>query len=39
MAKASWVQKRGKVRNPYYGPKMLDCGEVVGGDGHGDHKH
>jgi Cu(I)/Ag(I) efflux system membrane fusion protein len=39
MAKASWVQKRGKVRNPYYGPEMLDCGEVVGGDSHEDHKH
>ena len=39
MAKASWVQKHGKVRNPYYGPKMLDCGDVVGGDSHDDHKH
>jgi len=39
MAKASWVQKHGKVRNPYYGPKMLDCGEVVGGDSHEDLKH
>ena len=33
MAKGSWVQKRGKVSNPYYGPKMLKCGEIVGGDG------
>jgi len=33
MAKGSWVQKRGKKSNPYYGPKMLECGEVVGGDG------
>jgi len=33
MAKGSWVQKRGKVSNPYYGPKMLECGEIVGGDG------
>jgi Cu(I)/Ag(I) efflux system membrane fusion protein len=32
MAKASWVQKHGKIRNPYYGPKMLECGEIVGGD-------
>jgi Cu(I)/Ag(I) efflux system membrane fusion protein len=32
MAKGSWVQKRGKKSNPYYGPKMLECGEVVGGD-------
>ncbi len=39
MAKASWVQKHGKVRNPYYGPKMLDCGDVVGSDSHEDHKH
>jgi len=39
MVKASWVQKRGEVRNPYYGPKMLDCGEVVGGGSHDDHKH
>lgn len=37
--KASWVQKRGEVRNPYYGPKMLDCGEVVGGGSHDDYKH
>lgn len=39
MAKASWVQKHGNVRNPYYGPKMLDCGEVVGGENHAAHKH
>jgi Cu(I)/Ag(I) efflux system membrane fusion protein len=39
MAKGSWVQKHGKLRNPYYGPKMLDCGEVVGGDSHESHKH
>ncbi|MBW2586402.1 MAG: DUF3347 domain-containing protein, partial [Deltaproteobacteria bacterium] len=25
MAKGSWVQKRGKKSNPYYGPKMLEC--------------
>ncbi|MBT8464911.1 MAG: DUF3347 domain-containing protein [Deltaproteobacteria bacterium] len=39
MAKASWVQKHGKVRNPYYGPKMLDCGEIVGGANHASHAH
>ena len=33
MAKGSWVQKHGKVSNPYYGPKMLECGDVVGGTG------
>ena len=38
MAKASWVQKQGKVRNPYYGPEMLECGQVVGGDSHEDPK-
>lgn len=39
MARVSWVQKQGKVRNPYYGPKMLECGEVVGGDSHEEPKH
>lgn len=39
MAKASWVQRHGKIRNPYYGAKMLDCGEVVGGDRHQGHEH
>ena len=39
MANASWVQRHGKVRNPYYGPEMLDCGEVVGGDSHEGQKH
>lgn len=39
MAKGSWVQRQGKVHNPYYGAKMLDCGEVVGGDRHASHKH
>ena len=29
MAKGSWVQKRGEIRNPYYGASMLTCGEVV----------
>jgi membrane fusion protein, copper/silver efflux system len=27
MAKASWLQKEEKIRNPYYGPSMLSCGE------------
>lgn len=26
MAKAWWVQKDGKIKNPYFGKKMLDCG-------------
>ena len=39
MAKGSWVQKRGKMSNPYYGPKMLECGEVVGGGRHEDRKN
>lgn len=29
MADAYWVQKSGAVKNPYYGAKMLGCGEVV----------
>lgn len=45
MVKGSWVQKRGKIRNPYYGARMLGCGEIVGshsdeGQGqHGGHGH
>ena len=39
MAKASWVQKHGKVRNPYHGAEMLECGEVVGGDSYEKQKH
>lgn len=31
MAKGSWLQKDASIRNPYYGAKMLSCGEVVGG--------
>lgn len=31
MAKASWLQKHGPIRNPYHGSSMLRCGEVVGG--------
>jgi hypothetical protein len=33
MAKASWLQKGGSVRNPYYGASMLTCGQVVSGAG------
>lgn len=29
MADAYWIQKTGAVKNPYYGAKMLGCGEVV----------
>lgn len=29
MAKASWVQKLAQIENPYYGQKMLACGEIV----------
>jgi hypothetical protein len=39
MAKGSWLQKRGEVRNPYYGSSMLTCGEVVGGDAHHPSGH
>lgn len=34
MAKASWLQRGGEVRNPYYGASMLKCGEVVAGANH-----
>jgi hypothetical protein len=27
MAKKSWLQKDGTIRNPYYGPAMPTCGE------------
>ncbi len=29
MAKGSWLQKEGEIANPYYGSKMLKCGEWV----------
>jgi hypothetical protein len=32
MAKASWLQKRGAIRNPYHGAEMLRCGQVVKSD-------
>jgi Protein of unknown function (DUF3347) len=28
MVKRSWLQKDAKVRNPYYGSGMLECGEL-----------
>jgi len=28
MAKASWLQMDRKIRNPYYGKEMLECGEI-----------
>ncbi|MCB9557988.1 MAG: DUF3347 domain-containing protein [Deltaproteobacteria bacterium] len=35
MAKASWLQRDKAVRNPYYGKKMLACGEIISGPGKG----
>lgn len=32
MAKASWLQKKGPIRNPYHGSEMLRCGQVVKAD-------
>lgn len=29
MAGAKWVQKKGKIHNPYFGKQMLMCGEKV----------
>ncbi len=37
MAKGSWLQKGKEIANPYYGSKMLRCGDIVGGHG-GDMK-
>jgi Cu(I)/Ag(I) efflux system membrane fusion protein len=31
MEKAGWVQDGTEVANPYLGPKMLSCGQKVGG--------
>ena len=34
MAPGSWLQKDDTlIANPYYGAKMLRCGEIVGGEG------
>jgi hypothetical protein len=30
MAKARWLQSSERIRNPYFGAKMPDCGEVAG---------
>lgn len=29
MANANWIQKEGKIANPYYGSSMLECGEKI----------
>jgi Cu(I)/Ag(I) efflux system membrane fusion protein len=29
MAKASWLQREAEVANPYYGARMLRCGEIA----------
>lgn len=29
MANGGWLQKKGPIRNPYFGKKMLECGEVI----------
>ena len=45
MARGSWLQREKTISNPYYGAKMLRCGEVVAGkdkgtaDGHMKHGH
>jgi len=31
MNPGSWLQKGKKIRNPYYGSKMLSCGEIISG--------
>ncbi|MDQ1330501.1 MAG: rane fusion protein copper/silver efflux system [Thermodesulfobacteriota bacterium] len=31
MNPGSWLQKGKKIRNPYYGSKMLTCGEIISG--------
>ncbi|RPJ16764.1 MAG: DUF3347 domain-containing protein [Desulfobacteraceae bacterium] len=31
MNPGSWLQKGNKIRNPYYGAKMLTCGEIISG--------
>lgn len=33
MAPGSWLQRGTLIANPYYGAKMLRCGEIVGGEG------
>jgi len=29
MAKASWLNEKENVENPYYGSMMFDCGDVT----------
>jgi hypothetical protein len=29
MAKAKWLQRKGDLKNPYYGKSMLECGEKI----------
>ena len=29
MADGGWLQKKGPLRNPYYGSQMLECGEFI----------
>jgi hypothetical protein len=29
MARAKWIQKKGEIRNPYYGKSMLECGQKI----------
>ncbi len=31
MNPGSWLQRGKKIRNPYYGSKMLTCGEIISG--------
>ena len=31
MVRQSWLQKDEKIRNPYYGSTMLECGEFKTG--------
>lgn len=39
MAQASWLQKHGEVRNPYYGAASLHCGEALASTGHSSAMH
>lgn len=34
MTPGSWLQRGTTISNPYYGSKMLRCGEIVAGEGH-----
>lgn len=39
MAQASWLQKNGSIRNPYFGSSMLSCGELVPASRRGDGRN